>query len=142
MNDEHKTPIAHIADVDPDTIADPLDAKEVSEPEKSVGEPATEKRHWLRRPLLTYLPRSLGGWVFHLLFYMGLGWCLFLAGFWSIIWMVEGASTFSEPPHIVVLQMTGMLAAFLLVVYALFWVPAVAIDRRDERRGSDGLKQL
>ncbi len=116
MNDEHKTPAAHIADVDPDAIADPLDAKELNEAEKSVGKLATEKRHWLRR--------------------------LFLAVSWSIIWIVEGASTFSEPPHIVVLQMTGMLAAFLLVVYALFWLPAVRIDRRDEKRVSDGLKQL
>ncbi len=66
MKDEHTIPAAQIADVDPDTIADPLDAKEASEPEKSVGEPATKKRHWLQRLFLAYLPRSLGGWVFHL----------------------------------------------------------------------------
>lgn len=52
MNDEQKAPAGHIADVDPDAISDSLDAKEVSEPEKSVGEPATEKRHWLRRLFL------------------------------------------------------------------------------------------
>lgn len=141
MNDEHEITTAHIGDVDPDAIADPLEAKEVAETEKPVGETATVKRHWLRRMFLGYFPHSLAGWVFHLLFYMGLGWCLFLAVFWSIIWIIEGASTFSEPPHIVVLQMTGVLAAFLLVVYLLFWLPAVGIDGRDEEGVSDDLKQ-
>ncbi len=116
-------------------------AQEIREPQPSVRETAQEKRHWLQSLFLAYFPRSASGWVFHLLFYMGLGFSVFLALVFVGVLISTDSLEFVVPQYVVAMQMGGIVGVLLAASFVLFWVPATMIEKRASRGPTNATEQ-